>query len=491
MKKNSKKSQENEYKWQVQSLNDFYSLLQFAKNLGANVSKSNTIQIKDQYLDTAERYFQNCDLTCRIRYKNKHYELTFKSYSNPKQELFIRDEKTVQFPSFTSMKAAVRYCRINFFKNIQPLFEILNNRQMHLITLPCGSCLEASFDHVLMIRGKKKHPMQEIELELKSGDFEKFKQFAEKLSLLFLKPSRFSKFEVGMKHLLKETSCYSLEKLSQFANDILKKNIKQLKKFEKDVFVIDNPEIIHDMRVTLRKLRLAIKIFKKILPGQRTSRIQKKLQNLGRVLGEKRDIDVFFNFISHIAGKKKPMLFLKIAKKKRAAKKRIFFTLQLKKYQNLMKSLHDLKVVKNKGNIFKISRKLIKKALDRVLEAASKLNEDLALHQLRISIKKLRYVCEFFEPIFKRYICSLVSFIEKTKKIQKLLGEHQDSIKGISTLIQFKEMFSFEEFQRIKEIYESKKKETRILFFHHWKDFWVGTGFRKSHPTTALELILM
>ena len=167
MEQNIRNSKEIEYKWQANSIRDYKLFLQLTQNLGAKLSKLKKVQIKDQYVDTPEKFFLSSHLECRIRLSNGHSELTLKSFSDPNQEIFIRDEKTIQLPRFTSKKAALTYCRNKFFKNIQPLFEILNNRQIHTLVLPCGTCAEASFDQVLMFCGKKKFRMHEIELEFK------------------------------------------------------------------------------------------------------------------------------------------------------------------------------------------------------------------------------------------------------------------------------------------------------------------------------------
>ncbi|MBA2727116.1 MAG: CYTH domain-containing protein, partial [Parachlamydiaceae bacterium] len=201
---------EIEYKWQAHSLRDYKLFLQLAQNIGANLSKQKKMLNRDQYLDTPEHFFLSSHLECRIRLNKEQSELTLKSFSVSKRVIFVRNENTIQLPSFISKKAALAYCRANFFKNIQPLFEILNNRQVHLITLPCGTCAEASFDQVLMVCGEKKFRMKEIEFEFKSGQLDTFKEFVGQLSPLSLTPSKFSKFEVGMKLLKGEYSPSSI-----------------------------------------------------------------------------------------------------------------------------------------------------------------------------------------------------------------------------------------------------------------------------------------
>lgn len=173
--------------------------------------------------------------------------------------------------------------------------------------------------------------------------------------------------------------------------------------------------------------------------------------------------------------------------------KKILSLYQSNSYASLLASIEQLNPSATQKNIFRTSRSHICKALHKVLEKGSALDsevEDKTLHQLRISLKKLRYICEFYEPLFSRYICLLDPFIEKTKDMQNILGDYQDAITGISMLTNLKKHFSSEEFSLIKKKYELKKKKNRQSFLKIWKDYWIGPGFRRSLPNNGLELIL-
>lgn len=292
-------SKEIECKWEAHSLLDYNQFLEFTQNLGAKLSRSWKIRINDTYVDTPEKFFQNSHLECRIRLSVGHSELTLKSFSGTDKNLFIRNEKTVQLPLMSSNKMAFRYCRNCFFKNIQPLFEILNKRQIQTLVLPCGTWAEACFDQVVMLCGKKKLRMYEIELEFKRGDLDAFKAFVGQLSPLNLIPSKFSKYEMGMRHLLPDTLSCSLETLQDTANHLLKKNLVKLKENEANLMISFNPEAIHDMRVAIRRLRALIKTFKKMFP-KKAQIICERLQKVSRLLGKKRDLDIFSAFIFQI-----------------------------------------------------------------------------------------------------------------------------------------------------------------------------------------------
>jgi len=90
----------------------------------------------------------------------------------------------------------------------------------------------------------------------------------------------------------------TLNKLKDLANHILKVNIANLKKSEASVRSTFNPEAICDMRVSIRRPRAAIKTFESMIPTQ-SKKNRTKLQKLFHVRGQKRDLDVFSEFILH------------------------------------------------------------------------------------------------------------------------------------------------------------------------------------------------
>lgn len=491
-----KSNKEIEYKWQARSIRDYKSFLQLTQKFGAKIFQSKKKRIKDVYLDTPEIFFQMSDLECRIRSMNGCFEITLKDLPDspdPDKKVFNRFERTIPLPHFNSIKAAIDYCRQQFFMTIQPLFEILNNRQIHTVILPCGTRAEAAFDQVLMTRGEKKFRMHEIELEFKRGIFENFKAFIDKLPISSLKASISSKFQVGMSNLFNDYPSSSIDPHTVEELGKINKNIEKLGEIETLVRSELNSDAIHDMRVIIRRLSAAIKTFNKTI-AMKTKKIRKKLQKLFRLLGKKRDLDIFSEFIFKSI-KINTISLPEVTQQMDKAQKKITKMLNSKYYANLLGGLHRLKAATGKrdDNIIKLSRNKIQKTLNKITVLSPLIDlqvEDRILHQLRILIKKLRYTCEFFEPLFTKYICSLDPFIEKTKKLQDALGEHQDAIVGISMLHDYQSQFSKEDFEKIKNEYELKKRKTRQSFFEMWKNFWFGAGFQRSNPKTAIELIL-
>ncbi len=281
-------------------------------------------------------------------------------------------------------------------------------------------------------------------------------------------------FEVTMIQLLEDFPLCSFDTMNDLAEQILEINLEQLKKNEAAVLKTLDPEAIHGMRVATRRLRVAMKVFHGILPAER-KKIQVKLQKLFHVLGEKRDMDIFSEFLFHSINVKASS-FPKSARRMDQSQKKIILMLKSKSYANLIKSLDGLKTkpAHQKKQVLNSMRKQVQKALNKVVQVAPFIDsraDNKTLHELRISIKKLRYICEFFEPILSKTICLLGSFIEKTKEIQDILGEHQDAITGISMLVSYRKQFSSEDFLKIKKKYEQSKKITRTSFFRVWKGY--------------------
>ncbi len=292
-------------------------------------------------------------------------------------------------------------------------------------------------------------------------------------------------FNEVMTHLIEDSSSSPLDTytLNNSVKQILKVNIEKLKKSEASVLSVFTPEAIHDMRVAIRRIRAAIKTFKSMIPT-RTKKIRKKLQKLFHVIGKKRDLDVFCEFILHKINANS-IFFPKLNCKIDKAQKQIITMLKSKSYTSLIEQLKTI-VTKQDKHIFKLSRNQIEKALNIVLKIAPSINskvDDKTLHKLRISIKNLRYTCEFFESIFSKNMYSLGSLINKTKQIQDILGEHQDAITGISLLISYKNQLSAEKFKQIEKNYQLEKKKTLKSFFKIWKNIW---GNNSTNSTSCL-----
>ncbi|MCE5318635.1 MAG: CHAD domain-containing protein, partial [Parachlamydia sp.] len=126
-------------------------------------------------------------------------------------------------------------------------------------------------------------------------------------------------------------------------NQILKINVQPLKKGSKGRHALE-PEAIHDKRVATRRIRAALKTFKTLFPP-RAKELSRDLQQLDRLLGKKRDLDVFLSFIFKTLDAKLTD-FPKLAKQLAEAGKPILAIFKSTRFANLMKELEHLQPTK-------------------------------------------------------------------------------------------------------------------------------------------------
>jgi putative phosphoesterase len=202
-------------------------------------------------------------------------------------------------------------------------------------------------------------------------------------------------------------------------------------------------EYVHKTRVTSRRLRAAMPLFKECLPTKKNKQWLCQIKKVTRLLGDARDLDVQIVFVEQYmdkldspAEKADVDLLLKAHKKRRKSIQ-----------PTIVCGLKELKATDVLGNLGKFCEKTITEpsnpAFDpqKVLEKAHwhisfKLDDFLALenwvhienevlkhHEMRIHAKKLRYTMESFAQLYKN---KLSEEIEKIKTFQDILGEMHD-----------------------------------------------------------------
>ncbi|MFL6141050.1 MAG: CHAD domain-containing protein [Labedaea sp.] len=202
-----------------------------------------------------------------------------------------------------------------------------------------------------------------------------------------------------------------------------------------------HPEGVHQMRVSVRRIRAALKATGAAV--QTSAALQEELRWLGRVLGEVRDLDVQLDHLRTQAAGFEPAerdaverLLLGLRAARRKARQRLLAALRGHRYSTLLKDLAAAALSeappaaapRTGEQRAAANVEVIQRPYRKLRTAAAALGDEPSdddLHTLRIHGKRLRYAAELALPAGGRPVHRL---IRATKQFQDVLGEHQDTV---------------------------------------------------------------
>jgi len=219
--------------------------------------------------------------------------------------------------------------------------------------------------------------------------------------------------------------------------------LKAIKNNEQGTIDDTDSEFLHDFRVAVRRTRSGLSQIKSVLPDNICSPYAEFFSWLGQITGPTRDLDVYLLNFEHyksclpasIREDLNPLHDFLLAKKKKAYKE-LATKLQSTKYkttlseweQYLKKPSFKKPIEQNAHlTIKELADKRIWKVFNRVLHEGDAINRESpaeALHTLRKTCKKLRYLMEFFQSLYPEH--QIKHLIKNLKGLQEVLGDFQD-----------------------------------------------------------------
>jgi CHAD domain-containing protein len=208
----------------------------------------------------------------------------------------------------------------------------------------------------------------------------------------------------------------------------------------------DMPDAVHKKRVALRRLRTALAVYRPILDREVTDPVRDELRWLGGALGEARDTEVVRDRLVDavaaleprlVRGPVRRRLHTELDARYRSALANAVGAMESPRYFALLDLLDALvdappwteladapaKDVLT-GGVRRAWRRLRRSVAD-VSASADDAERDLRLHEVRKAAKRARYAAEPLVPLFG---ADAVAFVRATKRVQTVLGDHQDSI---------------------------------------------------------------
>ena len=228
----------------------------------------------------------------------------------------------------------------------------------------------------------------------------------------------------------------------QVANDIIKVHIEIACLNELGIINDVDSEFLHDYRVSLRKVRSVISLFKGVYSEEQTLTLKKTFSELMSPTGRLRDLDVylldrqnFFELLPESLQDGLTIMFNLFEKERNAQVKKISAHLKSKAYNKSISDLltlftesTDLQAGPNaERSAYLYARELIWKRYRKVCKIARAIDPttaDSEVHELRIHCKKLRYLMEFFSPMFPAK--TINGLIKALKVLQDNLGLFND-----------------------------------------------------------------
>jgi CHAD domain-containing protein len=212
----------------------------------------------------------------------------------------------------------------------------------------------------------------------------------------------------------------------------------------------DKPDAVHQMRVTVRRLRTALQSFTPVLPKQDTAHLRAGLKWLSGLLGNARDAEVLTDRLRGglaavppelVLGPVQARISVHFAPVEAEARRDLLTALDSGRYQELRAELGRLldeppltreaaapaaRVLPSSvGRAYRRTRRRMR-AADRTPAGQAR---DAALHEARKAAKRARYAAEVAAPALGQKDGKQArTFVKRVKQVQSALGGHQDAV---------------------------------------------------------------
>lgn len=416
-----------------------------------------TRRLESVYYDTPDHRLHERKLAFRVRKKGRKFIQTLKDEGDG---MLRRGEweapvKSLQ-PDLDVLPNPDPRGRIGLVLpgELQPVFASRISRTTRLLNglADDGSPneIEIAFDDGVVESNGRSEPVAEVELELVQGSPEALYRLALELhELIPLKVEMRSKSARGYALAKGEQPGWSKAKLLKLkpgatvANTmeaVIRNCMDHWLQNEAAAVAGDHPEGVHQMRVGLRRLRSAIGLFSNAIPGGQLGWLKDETKWVANSLGPARDWDVF------LASLLAPVMTARPEDERLSTLQRAAKSARNAGYEQVHASVASPRYTRyllrlgawlegqgwrngGESRIVEWQDRPIVELADHLLskrhKAVLKLGKGFAdlpteqRHEVRISLKKLRYATEFFHSLYPA---------KKFKPYQKALAGLQDTI---------------------------------------------------------------
>lgn len=397
------------------------------------------------YFDTGEWDLFKRGLSLRIRRCGNERIQTIKSGDGSAAASFTRAEweRPVPDDSLILDDPEAEALLAGASNNLAPVFEVHVKRHRWRLT-ESDATIEVALDFGKVVAADRQTPLWEIELEMKTGSPTALFALARKINLIA--PAYIgvlSKSERGYRLLgpLPGATKASVTALTPDMNaatafvHIAAACLKQFRVNEMALSWSRHADALHQTRVSLRRLRSLFSICKSMFNDSRFDHLREELRWLASALGRARNIDVM---IKHASDEE---LSNRLQAARSTAYGAVEAALSSARARSLMIDAAEWISMKDwrsdeSGRALRVqpARSFASTVLDKLWKKVARGGDSLidlddeTRHELRITIKKLRYAAEFFGPLYmsKAEAKRHKRFITAMEGLQDQLGSLND-----------------------------------------------------------------
>jgi len=414
------------------------------------------------YLDTEKGALREAHAALRLRRAGRRWLQCFKAEPSVAAILLGRSEWEIAarggrlniaaFP-LDEIRAGTGIDLATLEERLHPVFTTEFDRAVAAETLP-EARVEVALDRGAIATATRQEPVREIEFELLEGDFlallERVRGIIPALDLAL---EVRSKAERGYRLAAGERSQPAKARRPRVdpqgpARDaiapVVGVCVMQIAANAASAAASRDPEYLHQLRVGLRRLRSALRVFRDFAATDATQALVGSLRATLPPLGVARDWDVVTELLERrvvpaAAGALDFTVTLRWAKRRRGGARRHArdiaasssfqqFMIDAMTWAETSRRTPELAMATHESApaASSFAKRAVARLTRKVEQAAAEgdwANAE-ARHRVRIHLKRLRYVCEFFADCFKRK--RVRRYLEHLEGLQDLLGELND-----------------------------------------------------------------
>lgn len=403
------------------------------------VGRARSKKLVTVYFDTPDHELHRQGLSLRVRKVGRAYVQCVKLTHSRLGGIPVRMEWEGTVPSqepaisIIEDKRLRRLIRRAGAERLQPVFRTDVQRRSRTLKFDDGSTVSLDLDVGEIVAGDVSEAISEFELELESGAPQQLFDLASEIRKdVTFRLATMSKASRGYALLTQdEPQPQKYVKLNlvkdatveQVLTDVVQHCLDHLRANETVVLTTDDTEGVHQMRIALRRLRAALRLFKPSLPPDQYGWVVAEAKWLTAELSAARAWDVFADeFLAPAArlnGKDQEFdsLMAAVEKIRQQRRRRARDAIGTERYTKFLLRLsawlsgqawRDQSVTERTTRLLdpigdhcvKLLRKRDRNVRKRGRDIENM--SDDALHELRLAVKKLRYALDFFESLYKK-----------------------------------------------------------------------------------------